>query len=536
MRLLTGYDADDFARNIDGGWWTDETFGEAVRAHAAVRGETTAVVDGDRRYSWNELSTEVDGLASGLASLGLGTGDRVSVQLPNCLELVTSILAIWEIGAVYQPLNPMYRRTEMSAVMGLVRPAAIICPQSHRGFDHPDLADEVATDLGCADIRIIVGGTRPGWINYHDLANVDQNPSSKPAADALRVALLGTTSGTTGDPKVYIHIQATQFFEATVLNEELGIRADDVFLAAAPITHRGALMYGMFTSLVAGATLVLGDARFVDQVHQLIEREQITTFMAIPTMVTDLLDLQARSPRDMSSLSVVVVSGAPVTPDLIERFVSAWPQALPSTGYGLSETGWCTVHRPGDPVEKLSSSGRATPGMELEIRDETGSVLPTNETGEIHIRGPMVCAGYFDNQRATEASIDRGGWFASGDLGYLDTDGFIHPVGRSKHMIIRGGLNIYAEEIERLLEEHPAVEGAIVLGLPDERLGERACACVALEPDTDFDLAELRRFFEDRGVAQYTWPEQVEVLSELPRNPIGKLDRLAVARRFAADS
>ncbi len=526
MRLLTGYSASDVKRNVDAGHWTDETFGEFLRRHAADRPGDTAVTDGHDSITWSDLLREVERVAAGLADLGVRQEDRVSIQLPNCIELVVAILACWELEAVYQPLNPMYRRAELTSVMGLVRPAAVISAAADVGFDHPALIDQVTTDLDLDPHRIVVGAA-PGWIGFDDLAGPRLD---RPPADALTVALLGTTSGTTGDPKVYIHIHATQVLEARGLVDGLAITRDDAILAAAPITHRGALMVGLMTAVMAGCALVVGDARETAELSTLIENHGVTMFMGIPTIVSDLLHLHDREGADHSSLRLVVVSGAPVTDELLERFTTQWPQALAATGYGLSETGWATFLRVGDPTDKIFTSGRCSPDTEIEIRDEAGRVLAAGETGEIHIRGPMVCGGYFDNQRATEATIDPDGWFASGDLGFLDPDGYIHPVGRSKHMIIRGGLNIYAEEIERLVEDHPGVAGAVVLGVPDARLGERACACVMPHVGESFDLAELRRFFEELGVARYTWPERVEIIEELPRNPIGKVDRLAVQR------
>lgn len=527
MRILTGYSAADIDRHRAAGHWTDETFGAMLAHHCASRSSAVALTDGHRQLTWAELEREVDRVARAFAGLGVSTEDRVSVQLPNCIELVVAILATWRVGAIYQPLNPMYRTVELTSVMGLVRPRVVVTTDSRVGFDHPSLIDQVLGDLDQPAAKVVVGSAE-GWMSYADL---DGEGAPRTEPDSLRVALLGTTSGTTGDPKVYMHVQATQVFEARCLVDGLQITADDVMLAAAPLTHRGALMVGLFTSLVAGSTLVLGDARDTGGISALIEGQRVSMFMGIPTIVSDLLALHERpqlSVPDHSSLRCVVVSGAPVTADLLERFVHRWPQAIAATGYGLSETGWCTFLRVGDPVEKIATSGRLAPETEIQIRDEAGRVLPEGQTGEVYIRGPMTCAGYFDNQRATEAAIDEDGWFKSGDLAVMDTDGYIQPVGRSKHMIIRGGLNIYAEEIERLIEEHHDVDGAVVVAIPDERLGERACACLVVRPGSTFGLAEMQRFCEERGLARYTWPERVELLDELPRNPIGKIDRLAV--------
>lgn len=527
MELDNGYTADEVARRQAAGHWTDETFGDFLRHHAEARPDAIAVSDGDASLTWSGLLDEVQRVAHSLADLGVRAGDRVSIQLPNCIELPVAIMAVWEAGAVYQPLNPMYRRAELTSVMSLVEPRVIITADPSVGFDHPALLDEVCAGADLAPTRIVVGRA-PGWVSWDDL----RGEASLPPPDPLRVALLGTTSGTTGDPKVYIHVQATQIFEARALVQGLEITPNDVMLAAAPITHRGALMVGLFTSMMSGSTLVVGDARDTHAISRLIEDTGVTMFMGIPTIVSDLLALhEADTPSPIhSSLRCVVVSGAPVTDELLQRFTTHWPDTVAATGYGLSETGWCTFLRVGDPVDKIATSGRLAPATEIEIRDEAGSVVAAGETGEVYIRGPMTCGGYYRNPRATAATIDEAGWFKSGDLAVMDPDGYIQPVGRSKHMIIRGGLNIYAEEIERILEEHPAVDGAVVIGVPDDRLGERACACVVVADGLTFDLATLRRHCEEAGIARYTWPERVELLTELPRNPIGKIDRLAVER------
>jgi acyl-CoA synthetase (AMP-forming)/AMP-acid ligase II len=300
-------------------------------------------------------------------------------------------------------------------------------------------------------------------------------------------------------------------------------------LAAAPMTHRGALMVGLMTSLVSGSRLVMGEARNTREIADIIENQKVTTFMGIPTIVSDLLHLHNQQDWDATSLRVVLASGAPVTAELINRFHEQWPNALAATGYGLSETGWCTFLRISDPPEKVYSSGRLAPATEIQIRDQSGQSLPLGETGEVHIRGPMNCAGYLENDEATNQAIDADGWFASGDLAFMDKDGYLNPVGRSKHTIIRGGLNIYAEEIEHMLQEHPAVREVAIVPYPDPRLGERACAYVSLHAEASFDLDELARFFGELDTARYTWPERVEVVDELPRNPIGKIDRIAIS-------
>ena len=527
MNLLSPYPDDYVRRNRQAGYWTDETFGQLLRGYASKRPHEVALISADERLTWAELLAEMERIAGGLTRLGITEGQTVSVQLSNSTELVVLILAIWEIGAIYQPLNPLYRYAELSTIVGALRPHAIVCRNDVSGFNYIGLIEEVTNDLNFEPRKICINYSQPGWISTATFSRDDFSPIEP---DPFRTALLGTTSGTTGNPKIYIHIQATQIFEAKALCEGLQVTSADVNLAAAPLTHRGALMVGLMTSLVSGSALAVGDARDTRAIAQLIAQEHVTMFMGIPTIVSDLLLLHTDTSFDASSLRAVVTSGAPVTPELIGRFNEAWPHAVPASGYGLTETGWCTFLRLDDPPSKIFTSGRLAPATEIEIRSSIGAPLPAGEVGEIHIRGPMTCAGYFKNSEATKNSIDENEWFASGDLGILDDDGFLQPVGRSKHMIIRGGLNIYAEEIERLIQEHPAVAEVVVIGIPHHRLGEQACACVVLKPDQTFGIRDVQKFLEEKKTAKYTWPERVEVFGELPRNPIGKFDRIQITK------
>ena len=331
-----------------------------------------------------------------------------------------------------------------------------------------------------------------------------------------------------------MHTGNSQLQEARVLNQELGFSGDDVFLAVVPLTHRGAMMFGLFTALAAGATLVLADAFVPTEVLRLFESEGVTAFMAIPTLALDLLAEFERLPRDTRRLRRSMLSGAPVSDALVERFSKAWPDCVPISGYGLSETGYCTYLRPGDPPAKLATSGRPAPGIEVRLQKEDGTDARVGEVGEILLRGWMICAGYFDNQQATAETIDDEGWFATGDLGVLDADGYLQPVGRLKHMIIRGGLNIFAEELEHLLLQHAAIAGAVVIGVPDARLGERACACLVSHSGESFVMADLRQFFQDLGVAKYKWPEIIVPFNAFPLNPVGKLDRRSIGKTARA--
>jgi len=531
VRIQTTYTKKYMDHWYQTGQWKDETFLDYLAKATARHPRKVAFVHGERRVSYEEFSALVKHLAAAFAQSDIGTEDVVSVQLPNSVELAATILALAQTGAVYNPLNPGYRRHEVGGITSLVEPKAIVCPLEYNNFSYTALHDEVAKARGAEILKVCVGEAPAGWTSFEAFAGMGAGALGKakfarPDPDA--VFLLGSTSGTTGNPKIYIHTAQTQIQEALALNKLLGVGEDSKFLVMAPMTHRGALMFGFFTAIAAGATAVLADAFEPAKVLDIFEKERITHFMAIPTQVVDLLELYEKAPKDFSALRLAILSGAPVGEALVGRFSKAWPHCIPVTGYGMSECGYSTLTVPGDSKEKLFTSGRPALGMEIQVRGGGDTIQPTGEVGEICIRGPLLFGGYFGNQKATRDSIDSGGWLHSGDLGFLDQDGYLHPVGRVKHVIIRGGLNIHAEEIEFLLSQHPAVSLAVVAAVPDERLGERGCACLVLRQGVSFDLVELRRFFEQKGVAKFQWPEFIEIFSEFPRNPVGKLDRKAI--------
>jgi non-ribosomal peptide synthetase component E (peptide arylation enzyme) len=530
--IPSGFAQADSERFYELGYWQNETFAQYLRRGAESHPEKIAVTDGARTLTYAELLRESRALAGALLQRGVQRGDVVSVQLPNCTELVVSIWAISELGAVYSPLNPGYRQTEIDNIVGTVGAKAVICIDTLKDFHFPDLFHSDA----CTSIiaRIVVGETPAGWENYTDITS--GAPAATTLAPALpdEVTLVGATSGTTGNPKVYVHTVNTQLQEAKRVNKLLGVTGEDVFLAIAPMTHRGALMFGCYTSMVAGAKLVAVKAFEPEAVLDLIERERVSVFMTIPTLILDLLNRYDAKKRDLSSLRRVLMSGAPVTESLVAQLSATWPQCVPITGYGLSETGYTTLTVPEDPQEKLLTSGKPVPGMEVRIIDDAGETLPAGDTGQVQIRGPQNCAGYLNNPEATSAAIATDGWFSTGDLGFLDADGYIHPSGRLKHVIIRGGLKIHAEEVEWLLARHPNVAAACVVPIPHPRLGEKACACVVTNNGEPIDLAELVEHLEQQDVAKFTYPEYVMAFQGFPLNPVGKIDRRAIAHQAQA--
>lgn len=530
MRILQGYTRALCERYTRAGYWPGCTFTDVLERHATERPDAIALVDGERRLTYRELHHLVERVARGLASLGIDREEVLAVQLPNSIELCLAILATQRVGAAYNALNPLFRRQELETVLRVTQPRGIVIPVRWQGFDYEALVRELRPRLTGLEHVFTVGPGTPADGQDFDSLGRDAPPldlDARYGRDPDRVWMLGVTSGTTGTPKIYMHTINSQLGEALALNGELGIRADDVFLAMAPLTHRGAVMVGLFMAIAAGATLVVLDRYDPAQALGLLARERCTCAFAIPTQAWDLLREHERRPQDVQALRLIVMSGAPIPPDLVRALAERWPGCVPLSGYGLSETGFATYTRPSDPPERLTTCGRAAPGMEVRALDEHGRVLSPGEVGELGIRGPQVCAGYFANQEATRAAITKDGWFLSGDLGRVDDQGYVSYVGRKKHVIVRGGYKIYAEEMEFLLRQCSGVRDAVLVPVPDERLGERSCLCV-VPAEQEPTLGDVCAFLEGRGVAKYTWPEYLLICDEFPRNAVGKVDRLAL--------
>ncbi|WP_342643891.1 class I adenylate-forming enzyme family protein [Rhodoligotrophos ferricapiens] len=527
MSILHRYSRRDFETHYAAGHWTKDHLLDTIAGYAAEDPDFPAVIDGAYRVSRKELLELVDRAVSSFRSEGIGPGDIVAVQLPNSLHIVVAALALLRIGAVFHTLNPSYRFADVAKIFGRSRPKFYVYTRVFRGFEYQPLVDALGNEGGFAFRSRLLDIDLP---LDAQLASKAAPASDLPPPDRDAIYLLGTTSGSTGDPKLYMHTQNTQFNEARTLNREMGIDHRDVFLAFAPMTHRGVFMWGFMQALAAGAPLVLERLYDPKVLMRTIDRERVTSLFAIPTQVVDMLDACRNGHGAGHSLRVVMMAGAPVQPELVARIKQVWPHCAPVTGFGTSETGYAVITRPSYSLERLQTCGCPLDGMEVRVDQVAGGDDPT---GELLLRGAFLSAGYYDDQQATYAAYDKDGWFRTGDLGHLDAEGNVIVTGRIKNVIIRSGLKIQAEEIEHILLRHPAVAQAIIVGIPDAQVGERAVACVvAKDRSGELRLEDITAFLETHGIAKFKWPEQLAVLDELPMNAVGKFDRIGMRKQL----
>jgi cyclohexanecarboxylate-CoA ligase len=490
--------------------------------------------------SYRQLHRLVKRIAIGLAKLGIRSGEVVSCQLPNWWQFAALHLACIRIGAVTNPLMPIFRQRELRYMLGFAESKVLVIPRRYRGFDYPAMVDALRDALPRLEHVLVVGDTRP---DSFEATLLQPRLEDEPGAEDLiagrqaspnDIVQLLYTSGTTGEPKGVLHTSNTLISILQRYAERLGLDHATVILMASPLAHQAGFMYGAMMGPLLGAKLVLQDIWQPDEAAALIEAEGVSYSMGSTPFLADLTDSPALKHHDISSLRTFVSSGAPIPRVLVERAVERLGCAVISA-WGMSETGSVTTTRPDDPPEKIfGTDGVALPGMEVRVTDECGKPRALNTEGNLQCRGTGNFVGYFKRPDASDAD----GWFDTGDLATMDADGYIRITGRSKDIIIRGGENIPVIEIEELIYRLPAVQSAAIVAMPDERLGERSCLFVVLQPGATLTFDEMVAHLVRHNVAKNYFPERLEIIPELPRTASGKIQKYVLrerARALAAD-
>lgn len=543
--LLTDEQIEHFTRE---GYWVDRTITDFLDDWADRTPDKVAFIDSRRQVTFAELRSLVDRAALGLLELGIGPADVVSFQLPNWIEWIVVHYAASRIGAVSNPLIPIYREREVGFMVGLAQSKLIVVPQEFRGFDYPAMVDRLRDGWPALERTLVVGGPESpsSWEDFIATPWEERrDPASLPTyrPDPNDVTLLIFTSGTTGEPKGVMHTHNTVVAQNTPLPERLGITADSVFHMASTLAHLTGFLYGARLNVQNGATCVLQDVWDASRFLALVEEHRITYTSAATPFLHDLLEAPSLAEHDTSTLARFCCMGAPIPRALVRAARSKLPGLAVLGGWGQTEEGLVTLGVPGDPEEKIiDTDGRPFPGMEVRVVDPTGSRVPAGTEGALQVRGPFLFVGYAERLDMTRALLrpaddDGPDWFDTGDLAFLDEDGYLRISGRTKDVIIRGGENIPVAYVEDVLYEHPDIAEVAVVGVPDPRLQERACACIVMRPGADdIDLEAMRAFLADKGVAKQYWPERVAVLPELPRTPSGKIQKFHLRDRVGGMS
>ena len=498
-----------------------QTIPGLLRAIAASHGDYEAVVEGDRRLTYEQLLTEVRRAAAAFVASGVAPGDTVAIWAPNSTEWIVSQLAIAYMGAVLVPLNTRFQGPEAEYVLRKSRAGLLLTVDSFLGRSYPPLIrrDEVP------ELREIVS-----------FESFDDFLARGSAADAARMEELASavtpedwldlmfTSGTTGRPKGVRSRHGSSIRSFLYYATNLGIVAGDRYLLVNPLFHTFGSKAGVVASLTVAATVFPVPVFDPETAAAVIAAEQITVFPGPPTIYHSLLQLPESQRESLRSLRLAVTGAAAVPVELLRRMSEELGFDVVLTAYGLTETiGLVTMCRVGDPPEVVSTtSGRAIPGMEVRTVRPDGSVCDPGEAGEVVVRGYAVLDGYFEDPEATAEAIDDEGWFHTGDVGVLDEAGGLRITDRIKDMFIVGGFNAYPAEIEAALMGAPGVAQVAVIGVPDDRLGEVGMAFVVPRPGESVAPEELVAFAREQ-MANFKVPRSAVVVDSLPVNASGKV-------------
>ena len=522
------------------GFWRDETLLHHL-AHAVTRSpDKTAIVacrsdiGTETRLSYRQIDDLSSRLAAALRARGIGRGDVVSFQLPNWWEFSILHLACLKLGAISNPLMVIFRERELRFMLGLAESKILVVPDSFRGFDYAAMATNLREDLPkLADVLIVGRDGADGFARLleHPAPSTPFIPADGPGPD--EVIQLLYTSGTTGEPKGVMHSSNTMLSNLEYFAARLGLGVDDVIHMPSPLAHQLGFMYGIVLPIMLGGTAILQDIFSAPEMARQIRDEGASFTMGATPFLNDLTEHVAASGQATPSLRVFVSAGAPIPRALVAKARQTLGAAIISA-WGMSENGAVTTTKLDDGEEKATTTDGCTlPGIELRIVDADGAYLPTGQEGQLQVRGCSNFIGYLKRPELNPNDAD--GWFDTGDLARMDADGYIRIAGRSKDIIIRGGENIPVVEVEGLLFRHPAVAEVAIVGFPDARLGERACAFVRLREGASLNLADVTSYLEAQRMARQYMPERLEIMAELPRTPSGKIQKFKlrdIARAF----
>ncbi len=554
-----------------------------VARWVAERPDETAVVDvraeRTRTWTWAELDAEAERVAALLLELGVEPGESVAYQLPNWGEFVVLTLAAMKVGAVCCPLMPIFREREISQMTARARARVLVVADRFRNRDHLAEtarmlsaerdggrngagAESAGTAAGSraesggngasghqlALEHVLVVGSDPAagprqlpdddGVRWHDFAaaaaaaKVDGEAIAARKPDPEALAQLLFTSGTSGEPKGVLHRYDALTRAAMMEVEHLGLGRDDSIFIPTPLAHQTGLLYGMWLCFALGSTQILQDVWDPQRGAKALRDWEGTFIQAATPFLADLVRVVEEGEEAPPALRIFVVTGAAVPRALAERATETLSAAV-CGAWGSTESCLGALAAPGDDPEKVwGTDGRALAGTRIRIVDDAGAALPAGAEGNFEVTSRCLFEGYLDRPDLTAAAMTADGWYRTGDLATIDADGYLRITGRIKDVVNRGGEKVPVAEIEQLLHQHPLVAEVAIVAMPDERLGERACAFVVRNGgEGDLDLAAVREFLDGREVSRHYWPERVVEIEAMPRTPSGKIQKFVLRER-----
>ena len=518
------------------GYWLNKTIIGSLQTALQQNPDKTALVSfktdkkTERAFSYQQLWEMTNKIALGLKHLGVSKNDVVSCQLPNWWEFTLLYFACSRIGAVLNPLMPIFRERELEFMLRHGESKVFVVPKIFRNFDHEQLANQLKAKIETLEHVVVIDGNTEN--NFNALLvnhGLDNHLAAVTALDDFNlgaddITQLIFTSGTTGEPKGVMHTSNTLYSNIVPYAKRLNLTENDVVLMASPMAHQTGFMYGLIMPIELNAKVILQDVWEVSQAVELIHQHQVSFTMASTPFLNDLSNTVAEHHDQVNSLKTFLCAGAPIPGPLVQKaretlgvkVISAW---------GMTECGAITTTLISDEDERsYNTDGVALPGVEIKITNKQGQQKAVNEAGRLMIRSCSSFGGYLKRSHLNDT--DQDDWFDTGDIAYQDEQGYIRICGRKKDVIIRGGENIPVAEIESLLYKHPNIAVIAIVAYPDERLGERACAIVKLrDPTQQLQFTDMVEFLKTHNLAMQYIPERLEIWDEIPMTPSGKIQK-----------
>ncbi|MEH6634790.1 MAG: long-chain fatty acid--CoA ligase [Halioglobus sp.] len=494
---------------------------------ADLNPERIALIFEGEKIQYGEFADRVRRQASLLRASGVCLGDRVGYLGFNHPALLETLFAAQALGAIFVPLNFRLTAEELTFIINDAGIHTLVVDDALQPVVQP------AIPSLCCQHFFSSESEAPGWRHL-----LSERAAAEPLIEPVSVsqhdvAIIMYTSGTTGLPKGAMLTHGNILWNNFNAMLAFGGSRDDVILTVAPLFHIGGLNVGTLGSFHMGSTLVLLRNFDAGQVLGDFERYKITHMFGAPAMYLFMSQQPQFATTDLSSIKTLICGAAPVPESLIETYAARGVDFC--QGYGLTETApFSSFLTPEWAISKLGSAGQSPLYCDTRIVDDNNQPLATGERGEICLRGPNIMKGYWNRPQATAEAIDQQGWFHSGDVGYLDEDGFLFICDRLKDMVISGGENVYPAEVEGVLYKHPAIAEVAVIGLPDEKWGEAVTAVAALHADHELTIEELREFSQTL-LARYKMPLRLHVVAALPRNPAGKVLKFVLKEQLLED-
>lgn len=527
------YSESEIAQFYAAGFWRHESLYDMIQEHAGTKPDKVSFFDSTTSLTYKQLGEQVLRLAVGLRRLGISKGDRVAAQLPNWTEFTVVAAALNRIGGIIVPIMPIYRANDVGYVLGNAGVVATISAQEFKGFNYTDMFRELQASMPSIRHVIAARATDPlgsGAISLEslyvdgDLAALEEEagPDSSPD-DPFEIVY---TSGTTSRPKGCYHTLNTARASSYQIASAVNYTEDDVQFGPSPVTHSTGLVTSVLIPLTVGASSHFVESwEPVDGLRR-IKEYGITMAVTATPFLQMLMAAYDPAEHDTSSLRVWICAGSPIPGSVVERASQLFPTCRTLSLLGRSEnllTTMCTLDD--TPERSVTSDGRAVVPSRVKILDEAGNELPRGEEGDISFWGASNMLGYYANEEETAKLFTADGFARSGDLGRMDEDGYVRVSGRLKDIIIRGGMNISAREIEDHLLDLDAVKDVAVVAMPDSVMGEKVCAYIVAHDGASVDLAEIKEFLLGRELAIQKVPERIEMTNALPTTATGKVQK-----------